>query len=158
MNRMRIIILSAMLLYSFTCPVFAQPPISTPSPDTSTSPATAQPEVTVQQTIKAKPSEPVQLPDADQSATEAAPEEAQEGPSVGLKIVDVLLVRPFCLIGSTASTTVYIALSPLVYLMGIGEESARVMVEAPWRFTAFRYIGEFDHYKDEKPIMGVWEF
>ncbi len=146
MNRIRIIILTAMLLYSFTCPVFAQPPISTPSADTSASPGTAQPEVTVQP------------PDTDQSATEAAPEEAQEGPSVGLKIVDVLLVRPFCLIGATASTAVYIALSPLVYLMGIGEESARVMVEAPWRFTSFRYIGEFDHYKDEKPIMGVWEF
>lgn len=158
MNRMQIIILAALVVFSFTFPVFAQPPISTPPPDTSVSPGTAQPVITVQPPAKAGPSESAQPPDTTQSATETAQEEAQEGPSVGLKIVDVLLVRPFCLIGATASTAVYIALSPLVYLMGIGEESARVMVEAPWRFTSFRYIGEFDHYKDEKPIMGVWEF
>jgi hypothetical protein len=82
----------------------------------------------------------------------------QEGPSVGAKIADVALVRPVCLVGSTISTAAYLVISPLVYAMGLGEPTVRAMVEAPWRFTASRRVGEFDHYKDEQPITGVWDF
>ena len=81
----------------------------------------------------------------------------QEGPSLGLKILDVALVRPFCVVGSTISTAAYLFISPLAWLMGLGEPSARAMVEAPWRFTASRYVGQFNHYTDEQPPTGVWQ-
>lgn len=79
-------------------------------------------------------------------------------PSAGLKIVDALLVRLPCVAASAGSTAIYVAISPLTYLMGIGEPLSRVMVEAPWRFTSARYLGEFDHYKDEGPITVIDEW
>jgi hypothetical protein len=82
----------------------------------------------------------------------------QGAPSVGAKIADVALVRPVCLVGSTISTAAYLVISPLAYAMGLGEPAARAMVEGPWRFTGSRYVGEFDHYKDDRPITGVWDF
>jgi hypothetical protein len=100
----------------------------------------------------------VSCPVPAQTEPQSNPEATQEGPSVGMQILDVALVRPFCVVGSTVSTATYIALSPLVFVMGLGEQTARVLVEAPWRFTAFRYVGQFNHYRDEQPIMGVWEF
>lgn len=81
----------------------------------------------------------------------------KEGPSVGAQIADVALVRPVCLVGSTISTAAYLVISPITFLMGLGEPTARVMVEAPWRFTASRKVGEFNHYKDDKPITGAWD-
>ncbi len=81
----------------------------------------------------------------------------QQEPPLGLQILDVVLVRPVCVIGSAVSTAAYLLISPLTYLMGLGEPVARAMVEAPWRFTASRYVGQFDHYTDEKPIKGVWQ-
>lgn len=93
-----------------------------------------------------------------QKEPQSYPEATQEEPSIGLKIVDVLLVRPIGVVGSTVSTATYIAISPLAFVMGLGEPAVRVMVEAPWRFTSCRYIGEFNHYKDERSIMGVWDF
>lgn len=98
--------------------------------------------------------------EAPSDATEApsGQEETGKGPSPWLKILDVLVVRPFAVVGSTVSTAAYIAISPLAFVMGLGESAARLMVEAPWRFTAFRYVGQFNHYVDEEPIMGVWDF
>ncbi len=97
-------------------------------------------------------------PPNDATELPSGQEETGKGPSPWLKILDVLVVRPFAVIGSTVSTAAYIAISPLAFVMGLGESAARVMVEAPWRFTAFRYIGQFNHYVDEEPIMGVWDF
>lgn len=73
---------------------------------------------------------------------------AQEGPSIGMKILDVFLVRPFCMIGSTISTVVYVAVSPLAFVMGLGESGFETMVQTPWEFTSCRYVGEFNHYKE----------
>ena len=86
-----------------------------------------------------------------------APEAYQAGAPVGMQILDVALVRPLCVAGSIVSTAAFLAISPLVFVMGVAEPAARVMVEAPWRFTSFRYVGQFDHYTDEKPLMGVWD-
>jgi hypothetical protein len=82
---------------------------------------------------------------------------AEEQPSVGIKVVDLLLVRPMSLAVSSVSTGIYIGISPLVFVLGVGEPAARVMVEAPWRFTAGRYLGDFNHYKDNQPITVVSE-
>jgi len=96
-------------------------------------------------------------PVSAQQTGQRAPEAYQAGAPVALQVLDVVLVRPFCVAGSIVSTAAFLAISPLVYVMGLSEPAARVMVEAPWRFTSFRYVGQFDHYTDEKPIMGVWE-
>jgi hypothetical protein len=45
----------------------------------------------------------------------------------------------------------------MAFVIGIGEQSARVLIEGPWRFTAARYWGDFKRYKDGKPITVVTE-
>jgi len=137
MKEMMLIIFTVMVIFSCNSPALAE---------TDGQPVTP--------TMTAVTAADASLPAADQPV----PATAKEGPSAGMQILDVAIVRPLCVIGSTASTAVYIAISPLVFVMGLGEPAARVMVEAPWRFTAFRYVGEFSHYRDELPIMGVWDF
>ncbi len=74
-------------------------------------------------------------------------------PNVGLKIVDAVLVRIPMIAASSVSTGVFIAISPVVSIMGIGEPMARAMVETPWRFTAARPLGDFTGAtKDGRPI------
>jgi hypothetical protein len=90
-----------------------------------------------------------------QTEMRSGPEARQEAP-VALKIVDILFVRPVCLVGSMASTVTYLAISPLAYVLGIATPAARTMVEGPWRFTSYRYIGQFNHYVDEQPVTGAW--
>jgi hypothetical protein len=36
----------------------------------------------------------------------------------------------------------------------MGDESVDYMVVAPWRYTAFRYPGEFSSYKDGRNATG----
>lgn len=98
-----------------------------------------------------------ECPATEQTGPQSDKVATQNGPSVGAKIADVALVRPVCMVGSTISTAAYLVISPFAYVMGLGEPAARVMVEGPWRFTSSRYIGEFNHYKDERPVTGVWD-
>jgi hypothetical protein len=73
---------------------------------------------------------------------------ADEAPSAGMKALDVALVRPVSMLLSFASLGVFLGISPLTTFMGIGEETADVMVVAPWRYTSAREIGSFDRYRD----------
>ena len=84
-------------------------------------------------------------------------QEFRENPPVGLKILDVIVVRPISASVASASTAFCVGAMPLAYVTGIGEQSARVLIEAPWRFTAGRYLGDFHHYKDGKPITVIQE-
>jgi hypothetical protein len=84
-----------------------------------------------------------------------APVMAYEEPSVWAKIVDALLVRPACVVGSVAATAFFIATLPVTFPIGVSEQLSYAIVEAPWRFTAGRYPGEYDHYYDEGPITTV---
>ncbi len=81
--------------------------------------------------------------------------ETREEPSVVIKILDLVIIRPISVGVATASTALCIGISPLAYLIGVGEPTARVLVEAPWRFTGMRYLGDFEHYKDGRPITVV---
>ncbi|MDX9816211.1 MAG: hypothetical protein RBT06_04660 [Smithellaceae bacterium] len=101
---------------------------------------------------------PIMVRAETQYSPETTPTEASTEPSVGIKVVDILLVRPPCAVGSIISTAVYLAICIPAFIIGVDEPAAQYLVEAPWRFTSYRYIGEFNHYKDEQPIMGVWEF
>ena len=85
-----------------------------------------------------------------QTDLQAIPEATttQEGPSIGMKVLDVLLVRPVCMVGSTISTVFFVAVSPLAFVMGLGESGFETMVQMPWEFTSCRYVGEFNHYKE----------
>ena len=84
--------------------------------------------------------------------------ENRESPSVGLKIIDLFIVRPPCVPIAIISTAIHIGFSPLTYLTGIGEQSARVLVEAPWRFIGERRWGYSNQYKDGKPITVIETF
>ncbi|OPY14368.1 MAG: hypothetical protein A4E66_00430 [Syntrophus sp. PtaB.Bin001] len=180
MNKILFIILSVIFLFAFTDAGIAQTaPQSVPeatqtekqsAPDGTqakqkpvSESTQTQPQPVPEVVQKEKQCAPESVQAEQQPASETAvqaeqPEETWEEPSLGIKIVDIVLVRPFCAIGSTISTVTFIAISPLVSIIGVGEETARYMVEAPWRFTSFRYVGQFNHYKDEQPIIGVWDF
>jgi len=77
-----------------------------------------------------------------------------EEPSAGSKVVDLLLVRPISLVGATVSTGAYLVMSVPLAIMGGAETASRTMVDAPWRFTNQRYLGDFSHYKDNMSIAG----
>jgi len=77
-----------------------------------------------------------------------------EEPSVGSKVVDLFLVRPISLVGATISTGAYLVMSVPLAIMGGAESASTIMVDAPWRFTNQRYLGDFSHYKDNGSIAG----
>jgi hypothetical protein len=79
-------------------------------------------------------------------------EEADGKPPVVLKVVDVVIVRPVSVAVAAGLTAVSVVTMPLAYVCGVGEHSTRILIEAPWRFTAARKLGEFDRYVDSKPI------
>ena len=81
----------------------------------------------------------------------------RETPPVGMKILDLLVVRPISAGVACLSTAFCVGTMPLAYIIGVGEQSARVLIEAPWRYTGGRYWGDFHHYKDGKPITVVQE-
>ncbi len=83
--------------------------------------------------------------------------EPRENPPVGLKILDIIVIRPVSTFVACATTVFCVGTMPLAFVTGIGEPSARILIEAPWRFTAGRYLGDFSHYKDGKPITVVQE-
>jgi hypothetical protein len=84
-------------------------------------------------------------------------QELRETPPVGLKILDIIVIRPISASVACATTAFCVGTMPLAFVTGVGEQSARFLIEAPWRFTAGRYLGDFHHYKDGKPITIVEE-
>ena len=78
--------------------------------------------------------------------------QSDECTCVGAMLADLFLVRPLCLVGSVASTGLCIAVSVPATLMGAGEPVGQALFVAPWRYTADRELGDFDHYKDGTPV------
>ena len=76
----------------------------------------------------------------------------REEPTNGMKALDLFLVRPLSIVGSTLSTAFYLVTVPITFPAGVSEPAARILVEAPWRYTGMRYLGDFKHYKDGNPI------
>ncbi len=81
----------------------------------------------------------------------------REEPTAGMKALDLFVVRPLSIVGSTASTAFYIVTVPITFPSGLSERAARILVEAPWRYTGMRYLGDFKHYKDGNPITTIPE-
>ncbi|MEN8184066.1 MAG: hypothetical protein ABFS46_16180 [Myxococcota bacterium] len=69
-----------------------------------------------------------------------------EDANLGLAILDAAIVRPVAVVVSLASTGLYTGLAVPFYLMGVGEPTARAMIETPWWFTAGRPVGRFGTY------------
>ncbi len=84
--------------------------------------------------------------------SQACGDEAEKEAPVALKVVDIVIVRPFSAALATGLTAFSVGTMPLAFVCGVGEHSARILVVAPWRFTAARKFGEFNSYKDGKPI------
>ena len=79
-----------------------------------------------------------------------------EEPPVIVKILDLLIVRPLSASVATISTALCIVVGPAALVYGVPEAATRVLVEAPWRFTGARPLGDFSgQYKDGKPITTV---
>lgn len=79
------------------------------------------------------------------------PQLAKADTNVPLAVVDIALVRPVAMVVSTASTAVFTGLAVPLYMMGISEGAARVMIEKPWWFTAGRPPGDFVNYYPPGP-------
>ena len=81
----------------------------------------------------------------------------REQPTTGKKVLDLLVVRPLSIVGSTLSTAFFLVTVPITFPSGVSEPAARILVEAPWRDTGMRYLGDFKHYKDGNPITIIPE-
>jgi hypothetical protein len=81
----------------------------------------------------------------------------REQPTTGKKVLDLLVVRPLSIVGSTLSTAFYLVTVPITFPSGVSEQAARILVEAPWRYTGMRYLGDFRYYKDGNPITTIPE-
>lgn len=76
------------------------------------------------------------------------------GAGFGMKFVDVVLVRPFTMVGSLAGSGLFLATLPLTFFTGVANGAAEYVMVAPWRFTTARFPGEFDRYKDGRNVLG----
>ena len=75
-------------------------------------------------------------------------------PSGGVKAVDAVIVRPLCMVGSLVSTTLFVATLPITAPTGVSHWAASTFVTAPWRFTGYRYLGEWHEYRDGRDVRG----
>jgi hypothetical protein len=89
------------------------------------------------------------------SISRAYGNEPESKPPVALKVVDVVIVRPISAAVAAATTVVCIGTMPIAFVAGVSEHSARILIEAPWRFTGARRLGEFDRYRDGNPITVI---
>ncbi len=80
---------------------------------------------------------------------------SQEEPSTGVKVADLILIRPIGVVVSAVSTGFCVITMPLAFIVGIGEESSRVLVETPWKFTSSRPLGNFKYYNDGKQVKWI---
>ena len=87
--------------------------------------------------------------------SQASGDERESEPPVAVKVVDIVIVRPVSAAVATGLTAVSLGTMPLAFVCGVGEHSARILVVAPWRFTAARKFGEFNRYVDGRPITVV---
>lgn len=81
----------------------------------------------------------------------------QTRPTAAMKILDLIIVRPLSIPVAAVSTGLFLGTLPITFTTGVSEYAARALVEAPWRFTNARCLGDFDHYKDCKPITNICE-
>jgi len=88
-------------------------------------------------------------------AAAPAPAHAADAPRPhwALMVADALMRIP--LVGvSLGMTAGYAAVSPLAYMMGVGDDGAYYLVAVPWRFTSTRDLGVFHENNDGRDYRG----
>lgn len=88
------------------------------------------------------------------TAAPAAAATPEPEPSVGIQVVDLLLVRPVSIFGSVLSNAAFAVSLPFTFPAGVSHEATAYLVVAPWRFTAGRDLGNFGTYIDGRTITG----
>jgi hypothetical protein len=83
----------------------------------------------------------------------APPEVQRPNANAGMVILDAFVVRPLTAVGSVLTTALCVATLPFTVPTGLSEPAARVLIEAPWKFTADRYVGYFNWYKHGPPNL-----
>lgn len=70
-------------------------------------------------------------------------QELRENPPVGLKILDLIVVRPISASVACASTAFCVGTMPLAFVTGVGEQSARFLIEAALEIYRGKILGRF---------------
>jgi len=79
-------------------------------------------------------------------------------PSVGAKVVDIILVRPAAVAGALLSTGAAIIIAIPAYSIGMGQPMAYALVQTPWRFAVARKLGNYHECVDDQPIATIPEY
>jgi len=85
-------------------------------------------------------------------STAMAHDSTRPNPNIGMKLLDVLLVRPLMVPVSIVCTAVGLPLTLITWPIGVAPEVLTYTIVAPWRFTSTRYVGDFRNYEDGRTI------
>ena len=72
---------------------------------------------------------------------------SEQPASAGAQLADAFIVRPIGLVFSLATTGIYLATSPLTFLMDTDEQAGELLVHWPWWCTSGRDLGRFDEQR-----------
>jgi len=61
--------------------------------------------------------------------------------SVGMKLLDAIVVRPTSLVFALATSGVYLGTTPLTVPTGMAQETAKYLYRKPWQYTSGRPLG-----------------
>lgn len=78
------------------------------------------------------------------TAAAADPGAVEHPDTAGLALVDLVFVRPLCLLSTVVGTAVYLVSLPLSSAGGNAEQCYRRLVAEPARFTFQRPMGDLD--------------
>lgn len=73
---------------------------------------------------------------------------ASSTPDSGAMVLDVFLVRPFCLVSTVVGSAVFVIALPVAAISGSVKSAGDALVVAPARATFTRPLGEFDELED----------
>ena len=61
--------------------------------------------------------------------------------SVGMKLLDALIVRPTSLVVAFAGTGLYLGTTPLTVPTGMATKTGKYLYREPWKYTSGRPLG-----------------
>jgi hypothetical protein len=69
-------------------------------------------------------------------------------PDSGTMVVDVVVVRPLCLVSTIVGSVFFVVALPVAAISGSVRSTSDALIAAPARATFTRPIGEFDELED----------
>ena len=61
--------------------------------------------------------------------------------SVGMKLLDAIVVRPTSLVMAFAGTGIYLGTTPLTVPTGMANKTGKYLYRTPWKYTSGRPLG-----------------